>query len=411
MLNRRESIPGYLCALDGLRALSLILIYVFHSWQQSWISFYIKLPNGTILNFLNQLQRYGYIAIDAFFVISGFCLFYPIARSMFGEGKEINWKEFYIKRAKRILPSYILLLVLMWFVADLPALKMADFKHYLRHFTAFLTFTQNRSGTTYGSLISTAWTLSVEVQFYLVFPFIVKAFRKKPLLTYIASLVICEALRLFAITNYEASNVIQGYMIFYIDIFVAGMLCAYFVVYAKHKLPHMDKLKIPMTIASALFVLLAYYYMRWMGSYRIEGMVSPDAVHRFVYRPLLYFAMAGFIFTACFSMKFWEKGIWGNRVVMFLSAISYNFYLWHQNIHIYFKRNPVDFLYTMADAENHVHIPMLKFMILTGVLSLVIATLVTYLFEIPISKYGVVGYVKKIGNFFKKKEEETQALV
>lgn len=406
MANRRESIPGYLYALDGLRALSLIMIYIFHAWQQSWIHFYIKLPGGTTLDFLTQMQRYGYIAIDSFFVLSGFCLFYPIARSIFGNGKDINWKEFYIKRIKRILPSYVLLIILMWFIADLPALKMADFKNYLKHFFAFLTFTQNRSGGTYGSLISTAWTLAIEVQFYLVFPFIVKAFRKKPILTYVVSLVICQALRIFAVTNYDAANIIQGHMIFYIDIFVMGMLCSYFVVYAKNKLPHMDKLKIPMTIASALFVLLAYYYMRWMGSYRVEGMVSPDAVHRFIYRPILYFAVAGFIFTACFSIKFWERGIWGNRVSMFLSTISYNFYLWHQNIHIYFKRNPVEFLYTMADAENHVPGPMLKFMIFTGGLSLVIAILVTYLFEIPISKYGLVGYFKNIGKLFKKNQKK-----
>lgn len=408
MVNRRESIPGYLYALDGLRALSLIMIYAFHAWQQSWISFYIKLPNGTTLNFLNQLQRFGYIAIDAFFVLSGFCLFYPIARSMFGECKEINFKEFYIKRAKRILPSYVLLLVLMWFIADLPGLKMADFKNYLKHFIAFITFTQNRTANTYGSLISTTWTLAIEVQFYLLFPFIVKIFRKKPLPTYIVSLVICEFLRLFAITNYDAENIIQGNIVFYIDIFVMGMLCSYFVVYAKHKLSHIDKFKIHMTIASALFLLLAYYYMRWMGRYKVQDMVSPDVVHRFVYRPILYLAVSGFIFTACFSMKFWERGIWGNRIAMFLSTISYNFYLWHQNIHIYFKRNPVDFLYTMADAENHVHTPMLKFMIFTGGLTLIIATIITYLFEIPISKHGLVGYVKNIGKIFKIKQKNAK---
>ncbi len=408
MANRRESIPGYLYALDGLRALSLIMIYVFHSWQQSWISFYIKLPSGKVLDFLNQFQRYGYIAIDSFFVLSGFCLFYPIARSMFGEGKEINWKEFYIKRTKRILPSYILLLIVMWFIPDLSALKFGSFKDYLRHFFAFVTFSQNRTGVTYGSMISTAWTLGIEVQFYLLFPFIVKAFRKKPVLTYIVSLAVCEALRLYAISHFEAANTIQGLMIFYIDIFVMGMLCAYFVVYAKHKLPNMDKLKIPMTIMSVLFALLAYYYMRWMGNFRPDGGVTyPDAIHRFMYRPILYFAIAGFIFTACFSMKFWEKGIWGNKLAMFLSTVSYNFYLWHQNIHIYFKRNPVEFLYTAADAENHLHTPMLKFMIFTGLLSLAIATFVTYLVEIPIYKYGFVGYIKRIKGFFTKKGVET----
>ena len=102
---REKSISGYLPALDGLRAVSLILVFMFHNWQASWIAYKIALPNGKFLFDFEIFQRYGYIAIDSFFVLSGFALFYPVARAMFGESKEISWKEFYIKRARRILPA------------------------------------------------------------------------------------------------------------------------------------------------------------------------------------------------------------------------------------------------------------------------------------------------------------------
>ncbi len=405
MANRRDTIPGYLYALDGLRALALLMIWLFHSWQQSWVFLYVKLSDGSMLNTVHMIQRYGYVAIDIFFVLSGFCLFYPIARTMFGEGKEICWKEFYIKRAKRILPSYILILLVMAFVPDLATNNTYSLSEFVKQFFSSLFFVQNCYAATHGTLVSTAWTLAIEVQFYLVFPLIAKVFRKKPWLTLLSSLVLCEGLRLYAISNYVATNTLQGHMIFYIDIFVIGMMCAYLFVLAKHKLPYIQKLKKPMTFASILCMLLAYYFMCWMGGFQSNEISSADAVHRFMYRPILDFAVAGFIFTTCFSIDAWEKGIWGNRVAMFLSTISYNFYLWHQNIHIYFKRNPVELLYTAADVESHAHDPMVKYMVFTGLVSLAIAILVTYLIEIPIYKYGPIGYVKRIGQMFKKKEE------
>ena len=83
--SRQSDIPGYLYALDGMRAISLIFIVIFHTFQQSWIFYNLKIsPDKYLFNF-EIFQRYGYVAIDSFFVLSGFCLFYPIARSMFGE--------------------------------------------------------------------------------------------------------------------------------------------------------------------------------------------------------------------------------------------------------------------------------------------------------------------------------------
>ncbi len=402
MKKRSDSIPGYLPVLDGMRALSLILIWVFHVWQQSWIWYNIKLPNGKLLFSLELFQRCGYIAVDVFFVLSGFCLFYPIARSMFGEGKEISWKEFYSKRAKRILPSYFFLLLILFFVKDLGFINSYDFKEGFRQFFKAMTFTSTTDAMSYGGLVATSWTLCVEVQFYLIFPAIAYLFKKKPVLSCLGIAVLSVLLRVWAVTNITLSSVAQGVVIFYLDLFAYGMLAAYAVVWAKKKGKKIDTLKIPMTLIAIVCLYVIYKYMGWMQSSNIPNMEG-IVVHRFVYRPFLDIPIALFIFASCFSFGFWQKGIWGNKAAVFLSTISYNFYLWHQNIHIYFKRHAVPPLYTLEDAANHTHGPMIYYTLITLGVSLVISIAVTYLLEKPMYKYGFVGYFKHIANKIKRK--------
>lgn len=64
--SRQSDIPGYLYALDGMRAISLIFIVIFHTFQQSWIFYNLKIsPDKYLFNF-EIFQRYGYVAIDFF---------------------------------------------------------------------------------------------------------------------------------------------------------------------------------------------------------------------------------------------------------------------------------------------------------------------------------------------------------
>ena len=64
--SRQSDIPGYLYALDGMRAISLIFIVIFHTFQQSWIFYNLKIsPDKYLFNF-EIFQRYGYVAIDSF---------------------------------------------------------------------------------------------------------------------------------------------------------------------------------------------------------------------------------------------------------------------------------------------------------------------------------------------------------
>lgn len=398
--SRQNRIPGYLYALDGLRAVSLIFIVMFHTWQQSWIFYQYRIPGTShdLFNFVT-LQRCGYIAIDSFLVLSGFCMFYPIARDMFGESKFGGWKNYFIKRARRIYPSYIFMLIILLLVPKLSyACNTRSLHDVLRHYIPHLLFIHTWNAQTHGSTISTAWFLGLECQFYVLFPFICIPFRKKPVLTFSAMVLFSLILRLILISYADMNNVVvQSLMPAYIGVFGWGMLTAYFVVYARNnRAAIMQKLKPFMTIISALCLFLAICFIYWMCDSIFPAGENKDNIFRFIYRDIFDALIAGFIFTACFSYGFWEKKIWGNRVFVFLSSISYTVFLWHQNIYIFLKN--INFPHSDMNPVMNDRPAMAKMTIICLASSVIIGWLVTEFIETPIVRYGYKGCFNKLAS-------------
>ena len=404
-MNRTKEIPGYLYGLDGLRAVSMILIWMFHSFQQSWLFALIPRKGSRHIVNLTLLQRHGYIAIDAFFVLSGFCLFYPIARTVLEGAKFGGWKNFYYKRAKKIWPSYLFMLVVLILVPAFSyGTKNCHGWDYWKHFVYHAFFIHNFTPETIGTTISTAWTMAIEVQFYLIFPLFARCMKKSPVLTLIGGTALSQSLRLYYATKGDTSSFMQGNTLLYIDIFLWGMVAAYAVVWARNRVPHMgDKgVKVAMTVASVAALGCVYQILRWMNQASFGEITGAGAgtVFRFLYRPIIAFLFAAFLFSISNSLKFWERGVWGNRFFIFLSGISYNFYLWHQNVHIFFKEVvPAGIPAGMSDVSTASDRTRLIYLLLTLTWSLLIAVFTTYVIEQPFAKYGIKGY----GRYWKEK--------
>ena len=383
---------GYLPVLDGLRAVCMLLIFFFHDWQQTWLSANFHI-GGRLIS-LEPLQRHGYIAIDAFFVMSGFCLFYPVARNMFGEVKSTSLKQFYIKRIRRILPSYYLMLILLMIF---PVLSFGNYNpknpmDLIRHFGSHALFLHIYNADTLGSTISTAWTLGIETAFYVFFPLIAELFKRKPVLTFSAMLIFSQSLRLIAASAPGVTILTMANPLLYIDIFGWGMLSAYAVAYTRHKMPYINKSRFILTAVSVLCIAGIYLYVLWLGRAYIEGQDS-SSYHRLLYRTILSGLFAAFIYSASYSVKAWQS-FWGNGLFRFLSGISYSFYLWHQNIHIALRR--LNIPYTSANPVMNDKRAMVIFMLLSFFISLTAAVFSTYCIEKPIIKYGFCGCFNKI---------------
>ena len=149
--------------IDGLRAIAVLVVIFYHAefvWAgRDWFS-------G------------GYIGVDVFFVISG----YLISRLLLSELTEtggVNFAHFYQRRARRILPI-LLTVMLASFPFAWGYLLPADFVDYAKSILSSLFFGSNfffhLSTTEYGAASSLlkpflhTWSLSVEEQFYLLCP-------------------------------------------------------------------------------------------------------------------------------------------------------------------------------------------------------------------------------------------------
>ena len=185
-----------LYGLDHLRALAIILVFLFH----------YQLPFFGHPVWLSSLAKFGWTGVDLFFVLSGFL----IASQLFEQiksGTRVSFARFFLKRAFRIFPAY-------WVVTALYfCLPVFHERESLPPLWKLLTFTQNlgldlsTSGT-----FSHAWSLCVEEHFYFFLPLILIALQvsdlfKKAYWLIPVLFVFCLATRWYSWNHFYSPNI------------------------------------------------------------------------------------------------------------------------------------------------------------------------------------------------------------
>jgi peptidoglycan/LPS O-acetylase OafA/YrhL len=137
---------------DLLRAIAILLVMLWH------------VPRPSRLEALEGLRAFSWTGVDLFFVLSGFLIGTQLLRPL-ARDQRPSLREFYLKRAFRILPAFLFVLALYLFV---PVLRDGN---ALQPTWRFLTFTMN-FGLDYRvtGAFTHAWSLCVEEHFYLTLP-------------------------------------------------------------------------------------------------------------------------------------------------------------------------------------------------------------------------------------------------
>lgn len=178
----------YLPELDIVRCLAFFAVFLFHAFRTRFVDYQaIPAPFAGIIAAVLDTGKYS---VDLFFTLSAYLITELLIREQKKNG-EIDAKSFYLRRMLRIFPLYYVFIIFAIFVYPLFVPDAAIGK---RHSLGLLTYTFNWIVSIFGypprTFINHLWSVGVEEQFYLAFPFIVKLIGIKNL-KYMALIFLC----------------------------------------------------------------------------------------------------------------------------------------------------------------------------------------------------------------------------
>lgn len=274
-------------SLDGLRAISITLVVLAHlvKWK------HISLP---------ILGNYGEFGVHVFFVLSG----YLITKLLLQEHQRtatISLREFYFRRAFRIFPAALVFLAL--------AVGLCWHQIQWLHVAAALLYVANMDNSRpwiFGHL----WSLSIEEQFYLIWPLAIKKWHRHRIPILLGVLVATPVFRTFFYA-FKVQNGLLGSLPIFADQLAIGCLLAVLAA----RLPKVGRL-------AALAMLIAAILLPWFPA----NTPARTLFMLFVLRPVLDVCLAGLVLHVIqvpYRALNWTPVAW-------LGRISYSLYLWQE---------------------------------------------------------------------------------
>lgn len=340
-----NKVTGYIPALDGLRALSIIVVYAGHIGLGNFV------PGG--------------LGVTTFFFISGYIIT-NLLITEFNQRGSINLKTFYIRRVLRLYPALLLMLLLttafvMFIGYPFPYKELGAALFYLENYYfaaahTFLTFH-----------FEILWSLAVEEHFYLVFPFLLLALVKSNrvlLFTTLTLIVIALIIRVYISDLHNANEVafVQTYILTHCryDSILYGCLLSIFI----HSTYKENFLRITTSVAAfcigiALLLFTLIYkddFFRQSFRYSLQGMA-------------LFIMIASILYNSRYA--FINK-ILSSKVLVYIGKLSYSIYLFH-------------FLAEMI-CKEYVKDDKLTRVLLMSAITIVLSLFSYHVVEVPIMK-------------------------
>ncbi len=352
--------------IDGLRAIAVGVVILYHA-------------QITILG--QQPFKGGFIGVDIFFVISGYLITSIILKELVTTGA-FSFKYFYQRRIRRILPALLLVML-----ASLPFawiyLLPSSFIDFSKSILYSLGFSSNfyfhYSGQQYGAISGLlkpflhTWSLSVEEQYYILFPIFLlvtfKYFREYLIHILILGFIISLGLAEWGSRNYPSLSFYvlptRGWEL------LAGSILAYFEITLGYRSKnHSFNLIMP-----SIGLLLIGHSILFLND---------EMLH-----PSLYTLYP--IIGVCLIIWFSHKDelitrILSTRLLVGVGLISYSLYLWHYPIFA-FLRNYRDI---WLNTEKS-HFLILKF---SSIFLIFILSILTYFFIEKVFRNKKINFTK-----------------
>lgn len=309
-------------AADLLRVLAAWAVGAFHIWQQSWYS------GAAPAHWL----RAGSVGVDWLVLLSAFCLFLPWANAA-AQGRPLPLTRpaaFYRRRAVRLLPAYYASLLF----SLVPALHRAGWSRTLGiDLATHLTLTQQLFPQSYLAtrLNGVTWTLTVFALFYLVFPLLAPLCVRRPLPTLGALCLVQAGYSQWALHRYGTGEYALLFNQFpaFGGVLAVGMAAA--LIFAELAHGSWTVRFAPRAACTALGVAAFVWLDRCM---RLQAWAAEYQQFQLINRMPLALAAAAML--VCFGLGLTlPRPV--RRVLSWLAALSYSFYLWHQMLAVFLK--------------------------------------------------------------------------
>lgn len=165
---------GYIAEIDGLRFIAIatvICVHITGIWTINVGRAYETMgPVDQLVYDLTMLGGYG---VELFFMISGFVLAMPFCKHAYGGGKRVNLRKYFWRRITRLEPPYVV--SMLFFFLMMPLWGKGGYGELLPNLAASLAYMHNAIYQAGSVINNNAWSLEVEIQFYILVPLLLKA--------------------------------------------------------------------------------------------------------------------------------------------------------------------------------------------------------------------------------------------
>ncbi|HEY9007945.1 MAG TPA: acyltransferase [Ohtaekwangia sp.] len=162
--------------IDGLRFLAIFPVVVQHLSERYERYTSTQFTPGNEFAFTHFVTNRGFIGVYIFYVISGFILGLPFASYCLYGGRKIELKSYYWRRVTRLEPPYILVMTI--FAIAVVFMGFYTFRDIIPHYFASIFYLHNIIYKGWTFINPPVWTLEIEVQFYVLAPFLALLFFK-----------------------------------------------------------------------------------------------------------------------------------------------------------------------------------------------------------------------------------------
>lgn len=295
----------YFERLDSLRFYAVFCVIFAHifqiwTWQESTVFLFPVGNTGVVI----------------FFVLSGFLITNILLSQPKDMSLSTSFRYFYLRRALRIFPIYYLYLLIA-FSFNLENIEQTQFYPWL-----YLTNIYIFSNDTWLNANSHLWSLSIEEQFYIFWPFLVLLLKEQTrTLFYVFAgiILLTMSARVYLFVNgYSISPQIEVFTLTNLDSLTLGGVLALVALHYNHLL---KRYAIPMIVGGLGVYYLSYYLKTSYGWEAWYWSIGKFAIAAFA---------AGLVLYGLVTKP--KHNILHNPVTIYLGKISYGLYLYHNII-------------------------------------------------------------------------------